>query len=195
MEEKTRSEIWVIPNVLSMLRILFVPVFIICMLQKKTTAALIIFTLASGTDFLDGLIARTWNLKTRLGKFLDPTADKLLMAASYITLSIPGLGFANTLPLWLTAIVFGRDVYIVGCSFILFRKIQKKVIHVLLLGKITTVFQMGVIFFVLLFNTLGRAPSFLPWLYIITAVLTVLSGIGYTREGAKMLAIYAPPDS
>jgi cardiolipin synthase len=193
MTEKIRSEIWTAPNILSLLRIICVPVFLLFLLQKRPGAALAVFVLASCTDFLDGFIARTWNLRTRLGKFLDPAADKMLMAVSYIVLSIPSLGFTNTLPLWLTALVFGRDVYIVSCAFILYKQIRKKVIHVLLLGKITTVFQMGLIFFVLLFNTLGQSPGFLRWLYLITAALTALSGIGYTRQGIKMLNEYGPP--
>ena len=192
MTDKKHSEIWVAPNILSMLRILCVPVFLLFLLKQRSGAALAVFIVASCTDFLDGFIARTWNLQTRLGKFLDPAADKMLMAVSYIFLSAPSLGYANTLPLWLTALVFGRDVYIVGCAFLLYKKIQKKVIHVLLLGKITTVFQMGVIFLVLLFNTLGQSPGFLRWMYLITAALTALSGIGYARQGTKMLEEYGP---
>ena len=189
-------------NRLTIFRILLIVPFVSCMLKINEPGtgepmryiAFTIFLIMAASDGLDGYLARAYRQITTLGSFLDPVADKLLMAASYITLSIPSLGYANTLPLWLTAAVFGRDVYIVTCAFILFRKIRKKVIHVLLLGKITTVFQMGVIFLVLLFNTLGRAPAFLPWLYIITAVLTVLSGFGYTREGAKMLVTYGPTD-
>lgn len=193
MTEETSDKIWVIPNILTTMRIICVPVFLVFLLQGKSGASLIVFVLASGTDFLDGWIARTWNLRTRLGKFLDPAADKLLMAVSYITLSVTSLGYANSIPLWLTAAVFGRDIFIVSCAFILYRKIHKKVIHVLLLGKITTAFQMGVVFLVLLFNTMGRSPGFLLWLYIITTVLTILSGFGYARQGARMLDEYGTP--
>lgn len=193
MTEETSDKIWVIPNILTAMRIICIPLFLVFLLQGKSGAAVFVFVFASGTDFLDGWIARTWNLRTRLGKFLDPAADKLLMAVSYITLSVTSLGFANTIPLWLTAAVFGRDIFIVSCAFILYRKIRKKVIHVLLLGKITTAFQMGVVFLVLLFNTMGRSPGFLLWLFIITTVLTILSGFGYARQGARMLDEYGPP--
>jgi CDP-diacylglycerol--glycerol-3-phosphate 3-phosphatidyltransferase len=192
MTAKKRSEIWKAPNILSLFRIICVPFFLMFLLQRRAGPALAVFIIASCTDFLDGLIARTLNLTTKLGKFLDPAGDKLLMAASYITLSITTLGFANTIPIWLTAAVFGRDLYIVGCAFILFKKIQKKVIHVLLLGKITTVFQMGVIFLVLFYNTLDQSPRFLLWLYVTTALLTVLSGFGYARQGEKMLKEHRP---
>jgi CDP-diacylglycerol--glycerol-3-phosphate 3-phosphatidyltransferase len=193
MPKDSRSEIWKAPNILSMFRILCVPIFLLFLLQKRSGAAFAVFIMASCTDFLDGFIARTWNLRTRLGKFLDPAADKLLMAASYIALSITTLEYANTIPLWLTAVVFGRDLFIVSCAAILYKKIQKKVIRVLTLGKITTVFQMGVIFLVLLHNTIGTSPAYLLWLYLITAALTILSGFGYTRQGKKMLEEYGPP--
>jgi len=181
-----KNRIFSIPNLLSAIRILLVPVFIVLILNKKVFEGLLVFLIASASDGLDGFIARLFNQKTKLGQFLDPAADKLLMDASYIVLSLSSLGFANVIPLWLTGWVLGRDILIVTASFFLFRITAKENIRVTIAGKLTTICQMGVLLLVLYFNWKGISPSFLMWLYVLTLVLTIFSGIGYTIKGIRL---------
>ncbi len=107
-----RSDVWTIPNLISLVRILLVPVFVGCILQHRARAALIVFFIAGASDFLDGLAARLLNVRSKLGMILDPAGDKLLLAAATIVLTIKHLASPNALPLGLTLLVFGRDLMI-----------------------------------------------------------------------------------
>ena len=94
-----------IPNLITLFRIILTPLFIIFLIQGNYRKAFVVFVLAGVSDLADGLIARTWQQKSRLGSYLDPLADKLLMAASFVTLSI-----YQQIPSWLTVVVLSRDV-------------------------------------------------------------------------------------
>jgi cardiolipin synthase len=178
---------WTAANILSLLRILLVPVFLMMLVHHKPLTALIIFLLAGSTDLLDGLAARIWRQKTKIGVTLDPAADKLLMTAAFVALSFPSLSSPNVIPSWLTCVVVGRDVLIASASFILIKLTGPKVFYPTLLGKSSTFCQMGVILLVLLLNFLRTSPSFLVWFFYLTLVLTVLSGIHYCLIGMEML--------
>src|SRR5213082_201903 len=92
-------------NQLTMLRIVFVPVFIILLVYDETGWALTTFLAAGLTDVLDGIIARRFGQKTRIGAYLDPIADKLLMTSSVVILSLPQMEIANPIPRWLMIII------------------------------------------------------------------------------------------
>lgn len=94
-----------IPNMLSFLRLLLVPVFLMLLVAGEDAWALLVLAVASLTDFLDGLIARHWGLITRLGQLLDPAADRLYMFAALL-----GLAWQDVVPWWFVALVVGRDV-------------------------------------------------------------------------------------
>src|SRR4030043_206558 len=94
-----------IPNLITLTRILLTPLFIIFLIRGNYRRAMILFVLAGVSDLADGLIARTWQQKSRLGSYLDPLAGKILMAASFVTLSI-----YHQIPSWLTVVVLSRDV-------------------------------------------------------------------------------------
>ena len=187
MKEKTEERFWTIPNFFSMLRICLIPLFLYMMLQNHILEALVVFLIASTTDVLDGMTARIWDQKTKIGGLLDPAADKLLMTAAIIILSLPSVSQPNTIPLWLTIAIIGRDIAIVFAAFLMYRLRRHTKFPPSLLGKASTVLQMGVILCVLLLNVLERAPVFLAWLYIVTFALTIISGIGYGRRGFKSL--------
>ena len=187
MKEKTEERFWTIPNFFSMLRICLIPLFLYMMLQNHILEALVVFLIASTTDVLDGMTARIWDQKTKIGGLLDPAADKLLMTAAIIILSLPSVSQPNTIPLWLTIAIIGRDIAIVFAAFLMYRLRRHTEFPPSLLGKVSTVLQMGVILCVLLLNVLERAPGFLAWLYIVTFALTIISGIGYGRRGFKSL--------
>ncbi|MGD8687884.1 MAG: CDP-alcohol phosphatidyltransferase family protein, partial [Syntrophobacterales bacterium] len=104
-----------IPNFLTILRVLLTPVLVILLLEERLSEALFVFIIAGVTDGLDGLIARLYKQKSRLGAFLDPLADKLLLVTTYVLLA-----FQNLVPSWLTVIVLSRDILIVLGVFVLF---------------------------------------------------------------------------
>lgn len=94
-----------LPNWLTTLRILLIPVFVTLLVYRRAGLALLVFCLASLTDLLDGYIARVQGLQTRLGAFLDPVADKLLLTSGFVTLT-----WLKVIPFWITAVVVSRDV-------------------------------------------------------------------------------------
>ena len=102
-----------IPNILTLIRILLTPLFVIFLLKNLYSSALIVFTIAGISDGLDGFIARYFNQRTTLGAYLDPIADKILLTAAYASLAI-----LNIIPPWLTVIVISRDVLIAIGMFI-----------------------------------------------------------------------------
>src|SRR5919197_2803440 len=99
-------------NQLTILRIVFVPVFIILLVYHEVGWALGTFVLAGITDVLDGIIARRFGQKTSIGAVLDPLADKLLMAAPMVLLSLPQMELRNVIPRWLVIVIISRDVFI-----------------------------------------------------------------------------------
>jgi len=101
-----------VPNLLSISRILAVPVFIVLMLEPTPLRALlagIVFSIASATDWLDGYLARKWGQVTKIGKLLDPIADKILVASALIIL----VDIAR-IPAWVAIVIIGREIAITG---------------------------------------------------------------------------------
>ncbi len=107
------SSVFTWANQLTLVRLLLIPVFVLCMVYGRIGWALVAFIVAGVTDALDGLLARYLDEPTTLGAWLDPMADKLLLLTTFIMLTVPGLGLVNRLPIWLTVAVISRDVGIV----------------------------------------------------------------------------------
>lgn len=103
------QELKSIPNMLSILRLIMVPVFLVLLLNGEFLISLIVLAFASATDWLDGQIARRFNQVTRLGQMLDPAADRLFIFATLIGLTING-----NIPLWFSVIVVSRDVMLLA---------------------------------------------------------------------------------
>ncbi len=185
--QERRSELFTLPNVLSLSRILLTPVFVVLMVQKKPWAAFIVFLAAGATDALDGLAARWLRLKSTLGLWLDPMGDKILLTSAFVVLTLPALAQPNTLPLWLTALCVGRDVAIALGSLIVIALRGKRTFKPVLAGKASTVCQVFMIYFVLYLNAVGKSPQSLGWLYVLTALLTAVSFLQYSFIGVRML--------
>ena len=100
------DRIWTVPNVLSMVRLVFVPIFLWLILTGQDNWAVVVLTLSGITDYLDGKIARRYNLVTRFGQLLDPLSDRL-----YILSTLLGLASRNVIPWWLVAILVAREVF------------------------------------------------------------------------------------
>jgi cardiolipin synthase len=188
MSKKKKSDILNLPNILSLLRIFLIPVFLVLMVNQKITEAFIVFLLAGLTDVLDGFAARLLHLKTKIGAFLDPAADKLLMTASFIILTLPSLNSPNVIPVWLTVSVIGRDLLIASAAFVLFKLKGQKTFLPSLLGKTCTVLQVMVPLLVLFLNVRQISSSLLIWLYYLTLVFTLLSAVHYSFIGYRMLS-------
>ena len=108
------TRVWTVPNVLSMLRLLLVPVFLLLIVQGRYDAALVVLVIASFTDLLDGFIARHFNQVTRLGQLLDPAADRLYIFAALIGLAAQGL-----VPWWIVTVIILRDVMLIVLAIVL----------------------------------------------------------------------------
>jgi cardiolipin synthase len=130
-------EVLTAANQLTILRVLLVPVFALCMLYDMPGWALLTFVIAGATDLLDGLIARHTG-PTTLGAWLDPAADKLLLTTMFVMLTLPGPGVVR-LPMWLTVVVISRDVGIVLAVAIVNLAVAKRTYRPSFLGKATTV--------------------------------------------------------
>ena len=173
-----------IPNFLSLIRIILVPVFVIFLIQGEYYNALIIFVIAGLTDILDGTMARLLSAQTKLGSYLDPIADKLLLATSFVTLAILGI-----IPGWLTVIVISRDfIIILGIAILSLMSVPFE-IKPALISKATTALQLGTIFFALLHKavTHGLSNNWILALFWLTALFTIASGLVYISRGIKII--------
>src|SRR6185295_18508110 len=122
-------------NQLTILRIVFVPLFIILLVYNELGWALSTFIVAGITDVLDGIIARRFGQKTSIGAVLDPLADKLLMTSSILILSLPQFEFAVTIPRWLMIVIIFRDVFILLVSLIVVLMVGWRVFAPSIYGK------------------------------------------------------------
>ncbi|MBW1971974.1 MAG: CDP-diacylglycerol--glycerol-3-phosphate 3-phosphatidyltransferase [Deltaproteobacteria bacterium] len=171
-----------IPNSLTVIRILLIPLFINCLIYQNFLCAFWVFIIAGITDALDGLIARLARQKTLIGAFLDPIADKLLISSGFITLAI-----MHKIPKWLVVIVISRDVIICLGVLVLFLINKKPEMKPTWISKLTTTFQFITIIMVLFIESTGKSSHKLRSLYTSTAVFTILSGFHYLYKGTKLL--------
>ena len=174
-----------IPNFLSLLRIILVPVIVIFLIQGSYAKALIVFAIAGLTDALDGALARLLNKQTELGSFLDPLADKILLSTSFISLAIFGL-----IPSWLAVIVISRDFIILLGLLILSMMSITYEIKPVFVSKVTTTLQIATVFFALLLKTFTYYKISYDWIMILswlTASFTIISGLIYIIKGIKFI--------
>ncbi|MDI6640686.1 MAG: CDP-alcohol phosphatidyltransferase family protein [Elusimicrobiota bacterium] len=172
-------------NILTLLRIFLVPVFLFTLFNNLNTFLPVsIFLLCIITDFLDGLIARAFNLKTTIGIHLDPIADKVLVLSSYFVLTM-----LDRVPIWLFIIILGKDVIVISGWLLIYILSRKFLTSVGLLGKLNLIIQTLTILAVLLCR---ENFSKLILLFHLTAFLTVITTIEYCIKGAKEItSIYA----
>ncbi len=175
-----------LPNKLTMLRMILIPFFLVCLYMQTVPArivALVIFCVASLTDALDGYIARKYNLVTNFGKFMDPLADKLLVCSAMIALT--SVKSVVMLPSWIVIIIIAREFMITG-----FRTLaaeQNIVIAAGVWGKLKTIFQM-IMVIVLLLNIDNAAVCIISKVLIgISLALTIISAADYLLKNKDVL--------
>ncbi len=167
-----------LPNLLTLIRILLIPLFIYFLLKKSYEEATVVFALGSITDGLDGFFARKLHQVTRLGKILDPLADKLFLLGSYSAAYMIGI-----MPLWLLGLTALKEVTVLSGFAILMAAARKVEIRAIFLGKATTAAQMATLLFIL-FGGLGLFPEkLLPAVFMLTSGLIILSTLAYVKEG------------
>ncbi len=171
-----------IPNILTVVRILLTPVFVILLLRELYPQALMVFAIAGLSDGLDGFIARYFNQRTVLGAYLDPMADKLLLVTAYVM-----LGMLDVIPDWVAVIVIARDVIIVLGIAIIALTAKSYEIRPSLVSKATTVTQILLVLLSLYDPAAAKLTALHAPLIWITAVLTTLSGLHYIYIGMGIM--------
>jgi cardiolipin synthase (CMP-forming) len=178
-------------NQLTILRMVFVPCFVLLLIYGHPKAATVLFLIAGVTDGLDGLLARKLQQKTVLGSFLDPMADKLLLTAAFITLSIPSLPLVLHIPTWLTVITISRDFLIALSVLIIHLQTHHTQFPPSWLGKGTTVVQLLTVGLCMLANFESNwALSAFPIVKYATLAFTVASGLHYSYRSVKIIGTY-----
>lgn len=171
-----------IPNLLTLLRILITPLFVIFMTKGQYRLSLLVFFLAGVSDGLDGLFARWFNQKTVLGAHLDPVADKLLLISAFVALAVQQI-----IPSWLAVVVISRDILIITGIAILHFFNATFSISPSMISKCTTATQLATAFLVLLsFEVATVRPMLLPFFWF-TTILTTASGLHYVVLGIAIL--------
>jgi cardiolipin synthase len=166
-------------NQLTLLRLVLVPIFVLCMLYSWPGWALTVFAIAGLTDALDGLIARRTGQLTTLGAWLDPMADKLLLVSTFVMLTLPGLNLVNRFPIWLTVLVISRDIAIVLTVAVVNLAVARRTFRPSLLGKAATVIYVFTCGLTLIANYL-RVHSLIVTIAIWTSLaVTLASGFDY----------------
>ena len=174
-------------NAISLIRSVAAFVFLYFALAGEWRIAFPIFWIAALTDMIDGSLARLLGQRTRLGAFLDPMADKLLLTASFITLT-----YLKVIPFWITAVVISRDlVLMLGAVLI---HMSGGTIHPspTWLGKASTFFQMLTVLAAMLMVYIFKLPEAAKPFFWITAAFTTASGIQYLYQGTRLLNPPAP---
>ncbi|MGT2926441.1 CDP-diacylglycerol--glycerol-3-phosphate 3-phosphatidyltransferase [Streptococcus cuniculipharyngis] len=167
-----------IPNALTLVRILLVPVFLVLTSMSNNTAhqlAAVVFAIASVTDYLDGYLARKWQVVTNFGKFADPLADKILVMSAFIMLV--GL---DLVPAWVAALIICRELAVTGLRLLLLET-GGEVLAAALPGKIKTVTQMlSIIFLLCHWSVLGMICLY------ICLFFTLYSGYDYFKGAGDL---------
>jgi cardiolipin synthase len=171
-----------VPNLLTFIRIFLTPYLVWLLLNNRIDHALVVFFVAGITDGLDGLIARMFHQKSKLGAYLDPLADKLLLVSSFVL-----LGHLRLIPSWLVIIAVSRDaVILLGLMTLCFFQIHVE-IKPTVLSKMTTLLQLLTVLLVLSTSVVALPAWGLSILFVSTAVLSVASGLHYITVGIRLL--------
>jgi cardiolipin synthase len=168
-------------NWLTLLRILLIPVFVSLLVYRRPGPALIVFGLAALTDLLDGWAARHWKDESSLGAFLDPMADKLLLTASFVTLT-----YLKVLPFWIAAVVISRDVILVLGALLIYMLGSRIRPRPTWAGKAATFCQVLVVLSGLLARVFQVQLPLWSVLWL-AAAFTVISGLQYILQGMRFL--------
>jgi len=187
------SRIVTVPNMLTVFRMVLIPVFVTLLFYQRFLSALTVFIIAGLTDGLDGLLARRFSQQSQLGTVLDPVADKLMLVTAFVVLSMRSV-FPQPLPshlpvpFWVTVAVISRDVFIiVGAAAINimtgFRGFRPS-----WLGKLNTTVQIGGVAAIMFAASVPVYTGYyLPTVYAAVFAMAILSGLHYIFFASKLM--------
>jgi cardiolipin synthase (CMP-forming) len=176
-----------VPNLISLLRLAAVPLVVWQIATERFTGAFWVFVAAGVSDAIDGYLARILNQRTRLGAYLDPLADKMLLVCVFVT-----LGQVGKLESWLVILVVSRDVMIVGGIILLFLLEHRVEVAPSFISKANTLVQIAFAGLVLArygldFRGVGWNAA-MEWASYVVALTTLFSGAHYVKVGLRHLA-------
>jgi len=178
------------PNLLSLSRIVLIPLLIYLLYMKLWLAALILFAIASLTDMLDGWSARKLNQESDFGVFIDPLADKFLVISVLAALMVLD-PYLEIFDFWMILVIVGRDVLITVMRYLAIRRGQ--VLRTSRLGKVKTAFQMVSIVIIIMIYFVRKEGIFIThrsvpyWILVGVTILTALSGLRYLVTNWRLL--------
>jgi Phosphatidylglycerophosphate synthase len=187
------SRIITVPNLLTIFRMVLIPVFVTFLFYQRFLFALAAFVIAGVTDGLDGLLARRFDQRSQLGTVLDPIADKLMLVTAFVVLSMrsvfpPPLPGHLPIPFWVTVAVISRDVFIVVGAAAINIMTGFRGFRPSWLGKFNTTVQIVAIAIIILAGSFPYGTGYyLPTLYVIVFALAVLSGAHYVFFASKLM--------
>jgi cardiolipin synthase len=176
--------VFTVANQLTMLRMAFVPLFVVLVLNREFTWALVVFVVAGLTDALDGWVARHANQVTKLGQMLDPIADKLLAGSACVLLTWSS-EVTCPLPVWLTVTLLFRDAMLVVSVAVVNLTVGPRVFAPSRLGKLSTALNVATGTAALAANATGECWPELVWLYAATLALLIVSTAHYVWQASE----------
>jgi cardiolipin synthase len=183
------TKVWTIPNLLTFMRMILIPVFASLLYYGYSKSALIVFVIAGVSDGIDGFLARRFNQQSELGTIIDPIADKMLMTVAFIILTLPNIMQAVRhlpVPFWVTAAVIGRDVLIITVAAAINIMTGFRGFKPSWLGKMSTLVQVIAVTLILLAAVTGYS-IYLPTVYTIVVLFAFLSGVHYIFQVARLM--------
>ena len=163
-----RPRIWTVPNQITLLRLGFLPLFLILILYQKYQWALLVLAVAAVSDAVDGFLAKRFNMTSELGALLDPLADKALLVSIYIA-----LGLWGAMPHWIVILVVSRDIMIVAAVIVSWLFDKPVAMKPLMVSKLNTVAQVAFAALVLASLSFGFTPT--PYDLILMFLVTVFT--------------------
>ncbi len=167
-------------NLLSGLRLAIIPLFVLAVFQGRAMAALTWFVIAGLTDLLDGFVARSYAQQSRLGAYLDPAADKLLLTAAFLVLSWPNADLPQRIPFYVFILVLLRDLFIVIGALIIYLRLRFTGFAPLRLSKWNTAFQIMGAAVVLMAWAMRQAQMAAADFAEVASELMVMMVVGFT---------------
>ena len=176
---------WTLPNFITLLRLAALPFFLVSISDGRFNIALAIFVVAGISDGVDGYLARHFDMKSALGAYLDPIADKLLLISSYLFLAVPSYPARIKVPVWLAVMVLSRDFLLLLVALLMILSVGKRKFPPSWAGKVTTVTQIVTVLFVLCANVWNWPRPIMLIAFGATATTTVISGFDYLFRVAR----------
>lgn len=179
-----KGPIWTVPNQITLVRLGFLPFFLILLFYTEYRWALVVLVVVALTDTIDGYLARRLHQKSALGAYLDPVADKLLLSSSFVVLAME-----KKIAWWLTILVLSRDVLLLVVAAAILIIQGYRAFPPSLLGKATTFFEIALVFFVIFEAGYPneRAAEIIHYLALTVASFVIVSGFHYAIVVARRL--------